>query len=203
MRSSRVVRASDWQCQSRNSPGSVLSILRHSGIWGAADEAGLKNVHNKKMSKNHPFNNTKKTQRRRITVTSSLNEISMDPRTWVLLLPLWVLGTHSLVGAGVGDPIRTTGQKPWCSVNYNPFTVVGGFTPLHPQLFIKQASGMTLKDDGNGFLYISDMFYMGNNKKLRRERFNSPATSELIFLDIKNIHCLIVYLPGLYSSRKK
>ncbi len=36
MRSSQVVRASDCQCQSRNSPGFDPSILRHSGIWGAA-----------------------------------------------------------------------------------------------------------------------------------------------------------------------
>jgi hypothetical protein len=46
--------------------------------------------------------------------------------------------------------------------------------------FIKQASGITLKDDRNGFLYISKMCYIGNNKKLRRERFNSPATSKLV-----------------------
>ncbi len=39
MRCSRVVRASDCQCRSRNSPRLDLSILRHSGIWGAADEA--------------------------------------------------------------------------------------------------------------------------------------------------------------------
>jgi hypothetical protein len=37
-----VVRASDCQCQSCNFPGFNLSILRHSGILGAADEAGLK-----------------------------------------------------------------------------------------------------------------------------------------------------------------
>ncbi len=40
MRSSRVVRASDSKCRSRNCPGYGPSILRHSGIWGAADEAG-------------------------------------------------------------------------------------------------------------------------------------------------------------------
>ncbi len=33
------------QYQSRNSPGFDPSIHRHSGIWGAADEAMLKNVH--------------------------------------------------------------------------------------------------------------------------------------------------------------
>jgi hypothetical protein len=49
MRSSRVVRAPDCQCQSRNSPGFDPSILRHSGIWGAADEAACveKCVHQK------------------------------------------------------------------------------------------------------------------------------------------------------------
>ncbi len=47
MRSSRVVRASDCQCQSLNGPGFDPSILRHSGIWGAADEAVLNKVHEK------------------------------------------------------------------------------------------------------------------------------------------------------------
>ncbi len=40
-----------WQCQwrqCRNSPGFDPSILRHSGIWGAADEAVLNCVHEKK-----------------------------------------------------------------------------------------------------------------------------------------------------------
>ncbi len=44
MRSSREVRASDFQCQSRNSPGFEPSILWHSGIWWAADEAVLNKV---------------------------------------------------------------------------------------------------------------------------------------------------------------
>ncbi len=39
MTSSRVVWASDSQCRSSNCPGFDPSILRHSGIWGAADEA--------------------------------------------------------------------------------------------------------------------------------------------------------------------
>ncbi len=39
IRSSRVIRASDCQCRSLNSPGFDPSILRHIGIWGAADEA--------------------------------------------------------------------------------------------------------------------------------------------------------------------
>ncbi len=41
MRSSLVVRASDCQCSSSNSPGFDPSIRRHSGIRGAADEAVL------------------------------------------------------------------------------------------------------------------------------------------------------------------
>jgi hypothetical protein len=42
--SSRVVRASGCQCQSRNSPEFDPSILRHSGILGVEDEAALNNV---------------------------------------------------------------------------------------------------------------------------------------------------------------
>jgi hypothetical protein len=45
MESSRVVRASGCQCQSHNSPEFDPSILRHSDILGAEDEAVLNNVH--------------------------------------------------------------------------------------------------------------------------------------------------------------
>ncbi len=45
MKSSLVVRASDCQCRSRNSPQFNPSILRHGGIWGAAEEAVLNTVH--------------------------------------------------------------------------------------------------------------------------------------------------------------
>ncbi len=51
MRFSQVVRASGCQCQSRNSPGFDPSILRHRGIWGAADDAVMNNVHKKKKLK--------------------------------------------------------------------------------------------------------------------------------------------------------
>ncbi len=51
MRSSLVVRASDCQCRSRNSPGFDPSILPHSGIWGAAYKAVLNTVHRKKEKK--------------------------------------------------------------------------------------------------------------------------------------------------------
>jgi hypothetical protein len=58
MRSSLVVRASDCQCTSCNGPGFDPSIRRHSGIWGAADEAVLNIVRKKK--KNLPKNISKK-----------------------------------------------------------------------------------------------------------------------------------------------
>ncbi len=48
MRSSLVVRASDCQCTCCNGPGFDPSIRRHSGIWGAADEAVLNIVRTKK-----------------------------------------------------------------------------------------------------------------------------------------------------------
>ncbi len=51
MRSSPVVSASDCQCRSCNSPGFDLSILRHSGIWEAADEAVLNKAYRKKIQK--------------------------------------------------------------------------------------------------------------------------------------------------------
>ncbi len=46
MRSSQVVRASNCKCQSRKSFEFNLSILRHSGILGAADEAVLNETQN-------------------------------------------------------------------------------------------------------------------------------------------------------------
>ncbi len=59
MRSSRVVRASDCLCRSRNSPGFHPSILRHSGILRAVDEAVLmlNTVHRKKNLKVHKIEN--------------------------------------------------------------------------------------------------------------------------------------------------
>jgi hypothetical protein len=44
MRSSRLVRASDCQCRSRNSPGFDPSILRHSRSGGATNETVLNKV---------------------------------------------------------------------------------------------------------------------------------------------------------------
>ncbi len=55
MRSSRVVKTSDCQCRSRKSPGFNPSILRHSRIWGAADEAVLNNVRKKINKKINPL----------------------------------------------------------------------------------------------------------------------------------------------------
>ncbi len=45
---SPVVRVSDCQCTGCNGPGFDPSIRRHSGIWGAADEAVLNIVRTKK-----------------------------------------------------------------------------------------------------------------------------------------------------------
>jgi hypothetical protein len=54
MRSSRVVRAFDSRCRRRNCPGLDPSFLRHSGIWGAADEVVLNIVHKKRKNPNNP-----------------------------------------------------------------------------------------------------------------------------------------------------
>jgi hypothetical protein len=43
------------KCRSCNCPGFDPSILRHSGIRGAADEAALNIVHKKKQSKEIPL----------------------------------------------------------------------------------------------------------------------------------------------------
>jgi hypothetical protein len=50
MRSSRAVRASGCQCQSRNNPGFDPSILQHSEFLRAEDEVVLNNAHTKKKS---------------------------------------------------------------------------------------------------------------------------------------------------------
>jgi hypothetical protein len=56
IRSSRVFRASGCQCLIATILGFDSSILRHSGIWGAAEEAGLNKVHKKfKNLKKSPF----------------------------------------------------------------------------------------------------------------------------------------------------
>jgi hypothetical protein len=49
MRSSLLVRASDCQCTCCNGSGIDPSIRRHSGIWGAADEAVLNILWKKKI----------------------------------------------------------------------------------------------------------------------------------------------------------
>ncbi len=43
--------------QSQSSSGFDPNILRYSGIWGAADEAVLNNVHKRKNPKKSPFKN--------------------------------------------------------------------------------------------------------------------------------------------------
>ncbi len=55
-----LYRESDSQCRSRNCPGFDPSILRHSGIWGEADEVVLNIVHKKKNTKNTPLKKKEK-----------------------------------------------------------------------------------------------------------------------------------------------
>jgi hypothetical protein len=50
----RVVRASDSQCATYNYLGFDPSILRHSGIWGAADEAVLQKLQKNPKLTPHP-----------------------------------------------------------------------------------------------------------------------------------------------------
>jgi hypothetical protein len=114
--------------------------------------------------------------------------------------------THSLVGKGVKDPIRTTGPKIWCSVYYNPFTVEASLRP--PPTPYKAGFWNDFERRRERFsLHLENVLHtVGNNKKLRQERFNSSAISELIFLLNKNKHGLIVYLlvtsrPLLFSEK--
>jgi hypothetical protein len=54
MSSSWIVGASDWRCQSRNSPGFNPSILLHNFIRGAADEAVFNTAKCEKKSNRNP-----------------------------------------------------------------------------------------------------------------------------------------------------
>ncbi len=76
MRSSLVVRASDCQCTSCNGPGFDPSIRRHSGIWGAADEAVLNIVRTKR--KNPPKKYLKK--KKKNSIRSQLGSSSQGNR---------------------------------------------------------------------------------------------------------------------------
>ncbi len=83
MKSSRVVRASDSQCRSRNCPGFDPSILRHSGIWGAADEAVLNIVRKK------PPPPKKKNLTTNILFKWTYFNQSFNPAPIIILNPLW------------------------------------------------------------------------------------------------------------------
>ncbi len=75
-------------CQRRNSSGFDHSILRHSGIWGAADEAVLNNVHKKKKSKNPPF--------KCCTINPSIIECLTN--AGILLPVTWVMPGFNSIG---------------------------------------------------------------------------------------------------------
>ncbi len=88
MRSRRVVRASDSHCHTRNCPGFDPSILRHSGIWRAADETVLNRVSylKRKNPKKSPLYLSKdgscsKYYSRRLSLLSSVEILSK--LTWL------------------------------------------------------------------------------------------------------------------------
>jgi hypothetical protein len=100
-------------------------------------------------------------------------------------------GTLASGGRGGESQLKRLARNPGA-----PYTIIPLRWTLysaHNQTFIKKASGMTLKDDGNGFLSILNMCYTSDNEKVpyTNERLQR---SELIFLVKKNKHCLIVYL---------
>jgi hypothetical protein len=93
MRSSRMIRASDCQCRSRNSSGFDPSILRHSGIWAAADpEAVLNTINSKKNKKNPPV---KKKARNSRVCNLHLSE-SISSEVLRMALPACSWGTLGL-----------------------------------------------------------------------------------------------------------
>ncbi len=98
MRSSLVVRASDCQCTSCNGPGFDSSIRRHSGIWGAADEAVLNIVLNKKR-KNPP----KKYFKKSICMDHRLNR-KLDLLSLFGLHVTWCVQLFSLAEAPQPPP---------------------------------------------------------------------------------------------------
>ncbi len=109
MRSSRVVRASGCQCQSRNSPRFDPSILQHSRIWGAADEAVLNNVHKKeKNPKKSPFyvctEGNYQLKRSRISAKNSQRMTQNRARDWFagVQFYLFVVWFGSLVDPELG-----------------------------------------------------------------------------------------------------
>jgi hypothetical protein len=94
MRSSLVVRASDCQCTSCNGPGFDPSIRRHSGIWGAADEAVLNIVRKKKIILSYSIleprccpGHSKEKFRTFLTHSETLLTLSVH---WVRLCLRWV-----------------------------------------------------------------------------------------------------------------
>ncbi len=92
MRSSLVVRASDCQFTSCNGPGFDPSIRRHSGIWGAANEAVLNIVRTKR--KNPPKNIFKKSIYINIYICSSLAPPGILFRNWLSMAWFSIFG-HS------------------------------------------------------------------------------------------------------------
>ncbi len=83
--SSWVVRASDCQCRSHNSPGFNPSILRHSGIWGAANETVLDKVgYIKNPSLGFYVKRSVPTRLKRRYRVPTMTSDKTDPIAWLL-----------------------------------------------------------------------------------------------------------------------
>ncbi len=93
MRSSLVVRASDCQCTSCNGPGFEPSIRRHSGIWGAADEAVLNIVRTKRKKSPQKIFKKKKCHEKLNIVHSGCN-LWLAFNFLISYVEGWTLGTQ-------------------------------------------------------------------------------------------------------------
>ncbi len=116
MRSCPVDRASDSQHR-RNCPEFDPSILRHSGIWGAADEAVLNIVHKKKKYKKSPFNSST-SPGCRLILQDPPNHPLAAPGSCLILL-VGALSSNSRVPPGT-VPIPTGTRL------FQPIFLVGG-----------------------------------------------------------------------------
>jgi hypothetical protein len=96
MRSSRMVRSSGCQCLRRNSPEFDPSILRHSGILRAADEAVLNNVHKRK--KKRCYNELKTLVYQKLALKKQNSHrnflslpIAVEISCHILVIRIWIL----------------------------------------------------------------------------------------------------------------
>ncbi len=100
-----MVRASDCQCRSLNSPGFDSSNLRHSGISGAADEAVL-NINTEKKNLKNPSV--------KYLMFMKLLSKRYSFRVWVRILCfLWQIFYTEINVFSVGDSIAKSNWVVW------------------------------------------------------------------------------------------